>query len=249
MWSFSDDERLKYDKLLLATGGKPRSLGIPGITLPGSFLLRSRADAQRIRDAAEEAGRAVVIGAGFIGLEVAASLRKRGIEVTVVAPEPVPLPVFGERIGKRIQRLHAGKAVQFQLGKSPAEIVGSGMGNNATVREVALSDGTPAACRHCCSRCRHNSGRRAFGGHRADSQRRRAGQRGASNRGGGCFCCRQYSLSTGPPNWRADQGRALDRSGETGPARGTGYDGRGRLAGEFLAIDRAVLKFFGNPHF
>jgi NADPH-dependent 2,4-dienoyl-CoA reductase/sulfur reductase-like enzyme/nitrite reductase/ring-hydroxylating ferredoxin subunit len=138
---FSDDESLKYDKLLLATGGKPRLLGIPGITIPGSFLLRSRADALRIREAAEEAGRAVVIGASFIGLEVAASLRKRGIEVTVIAPEPVPLPVFGERIGKRIQRLHAEKGVQFQLGKTPAEIIGSEKGGNDAVREVVLSDG------------------------------------------------------------------------------------------------------------
>lgn len=77
-------ERLGYGKLLLATGARPRRLDVPGADLPSVFSLRTLADAARLREAARSASRAVVVGAGFIGCEVAASLRHLGLDVTLV---------------------------------------------------------------------------------------------------------------------------------------------------------------------
>jgi len=79
------------DAVLIATGSLPRRLAAPGAELPGVFTLRSWSDCDAIVAAAEGAARALVVGASFIGMETAASLRQRGLEVTVVAPEQAPL--------------------------------------------------------------------------------------------------------------------------------------------------------------
>ncbi|MGQ9632223.1 MAG: FAD-dependent oxidoreductase [bacterium] len=139
--TFESGNQLKYDRLLLATGGIPRRLNIPGANLEGCLSLRSLADAEAIISAVEGAEKAVIVGASFIGMEVAASLRERGLEVHVVAPEQAPMAnVFGERVGRRLQRLHEEKGVRFHLGNTPKEIAGE-----KKVREVALSDGSHIA--------------------------------------------------------------------------------------------------------
>jgi NADPH-dependent 2,4-dienoyl-CoA reductase/sulfur reductase-like enzyme/nitrite reductase/ring-hydroxylating ferredoxin subunit len=136
--TLEDGKEIEYDRALLATGGVPRTLDVPGADLDGCFLLRSRRDAEAIVAAVEEAGRAVILGAGFIGMEVAASLREREMEVHVCAPEDVPMErVFGERVGRWLQHLHEEHGVRFHLGTTADEIHGDGR-----VEEVRLSDGT-----------------------------------------------------------------------------------------------------------
>jgi nitrite reductase/ring-hydroxylating ferredoxin subunit len=105
--TFADGNTMKADRILLAPGGTPRTLNLPGADKPGCFHLRSRKDAEAILAALEQAKTVVVVGASFIGLEVACSLRTRKIDVHVVAPEALPLAaVFGERIGRRIKKTH-----------------------------------------------------------------------------------------------------------------------------------------------
>jgi NADPH-dependent 2,4-dienoyl-CoA reductase/sulfur reductase-like enzyme/nitrite reductase/ring-hydroxylating ferredoxin subunit len=140
--TFEGGDTLQADAILLATGGVPRKLSIPGADLDGVFLLRSRADSEALSAAVEEAagkaGKAVILGASFIGLEVASAFRTRGLEVHVAAPEQVPLAVvFGEEIGRRIRQRHEENGVHFHLGRTAREIRGSGR-----ARQVLLDDGT-----------------------------------------------------------------------------------------------------------
>jgi NADPH-dependent 2,4-dienoyl-CoA reductase/sulfur reductase-like enzyme/nitrite reductase/ring-hydroxylating ferredoxin subunit len=112
-----------FDRLLLALGADPVRLDIPGATLPHVHVLRTLAQSRAIIAAAERARRAVVVGASFIGLETAASLRHRGLEVQVVAPEERPLErIMGPELGTFIQRLHESKGVSFHLQRRPARI-------------------------------------------------------------------------------------------------------------------------------
>jgi NADPH-dependent 2,4-dienoyl-CoA reductase/sulfur reductase-like enzyme/nitrite reductase/ring-hydroxylating ferredoxin subunit len=109
-------ETLGYDRLLLATGAAPNRPDLPGLDASRVHVLRTQADADALIAAAQGAKTATIIGASFIGLEVAAALRKRGLEVHVVAPEAVPFSgKLGPDLGAFIQRMHEREGVVFHL--------------------------------------------------------------------------------------------------------------------------------------
>ena len=120
-------ERLLYDKLLVATGGSNRRVPIPGIGLDGIYGLRTVADSERIRAEIAPGRKAVVVGMGFIGSEVAASLRQSGVEVTVVDRNTVPLRrVLGAEIGRVIEGIHRDHGTQLILKDTVAAFEGVG---------------------------------------------------------------------------------------------------------------------------
>jgi NADPH-dependent 2,4-dienoyl-CoA reductase/sulfur reductase-like enzyme/nitrite reductase/ring-hydroxylating ferredoxin subunit len=113
----------EYGALVLATGAQPNRLSLPGADLPHVFTLRTLADSRAIIARAGAAKRVVVIGSSFVGLEVAASLRARGLEVHVVAPEKVPLGrVLGDAVGALVKKAHEDHGVTFHLEKTPTAI-------------------------------------------------------------------------------------------------------------------------------
>ena len=129
-----DGSERSFGALLLATGADPVHLPIPGADGKQVMYLRSFADSRAIVERAKNAKHVVVAGASFIGLEVAASLRARGIGVDVVAPDSVPLErVMGVEVGTFVRSLHEEKGVKFHLGQTVKSVDG---------RTVALSDGT-----------------------------------------------------------------------------------------------------------
>jgi NADPH-dependent 2,4-dienoyl-CoA reductase/sulfur reductase-like enzyme/nitrite reductase/ring-hydroxylating ferredoxin subunit len=118
-----DGDQLQYDALLLATGAEPVRLSLPGGDLPHVRYLRTLADSRALIAASKNAKRAVVIGSSFIGLEVAASLRARNVEVHVVGPDAVPLGrILGEYLGGFIRSYHESHGVKFHLGHKPDRI-------------------------------------------------------------------------------------------------------------------------------
>lgn len=133
----SDGTVLGYDKLVIATGLMPRR--IPAFPdLDGIRVLRSYDESLALRKHAASAHRAVVVGAGFIGCEVAASLRGMGVEVVLVEPQPAPLAlVLGEQIGELVARLHRAEGVDVRTGVGVAEVRGQD-----DVDTVVLTDGT-----------------------------------------------------------------------------------------------------------
>ncbi len=117
---------LAYDALLLATGGRKRRLRVPGSELEGVFDLRTLADAEGLRALARPGRRVALVGMGFIGSEVAASLRSLGVEVAAVEYFPVPLyRVLGEEVGRVIAEVHREKGVELVLGEAVTAFEGS----------------------------------------------------------------------------------------------------------------------------
>lgn len=138
---FADGETRSYDELLLATGGMPRSLEIPGTEFDHVFLLRNMDDANAIVDAAAEAEKAVVIGSSFIGMEVAAALTSRQIEVSVASTDRIPFEkILGARVGQFFMDMHRDNGVEFHL-KSGVERIEE----RDTGYAVILSDGAELA--------------------------------------------------------------------------------------------------------
>ena len=115
--TFDNGETVEYDAALVATGGTPRRLDVPGGDLRGVLLLRSWADAKRLKKRAGDARTVVIVGSSFIGMEAASSLVGEGTEVVVVGREAVPFEtVLGERVGRVFQQAAEDKGVSFRLG-------------------------------------------------------------------------------------------------------------------------------------
>lgn len=138
--TLEDGTTLGYDELVIATGLVPRR--IPTIPdLDGIRVLRTFDESLALREHASAAQRAVIIGAGFIGCEVAASLRSLGVDVVLVEPQPTPLAaVLGEQIGELVARLHRAEGVDVRLGVGVAQVRG-----DTHVEAVVLTDGTELA--------------------------------------------------------------------------------------------------------
>jgi 3-phenylpropionate/trans-cinnamate dioxygenase ferredoxin reductase component len=127
---------IRFDRLLVATGGHNRRLAVPGVDLEGVIDLRTREDADRIRVEAAEGRAAVIVGAGFIGMEVAASLRALGLEVDVVEMLEAPLiQSLGARVGRVLESIHRDHGVRFHFGQSVGAFEGAGR------VEAVLTDG------------------------------------------------------------------------------------------------------------
>jgi 3-phenylpropionate/trans-cinnamate dioxygenase ferredoxin reductase component len=120
-------ERVMYDRLLVATGGRNRTLTVPGAQLRGVFQLRTVEDCDRIRAVIQRGGRAVVMGFGFIGSEVSASLRQLGVEVVAIENSRVPLArVLGDEVGQVLAAIHREKGVDLITEDSVAAFEGDG---------------------------------------------------------------------------------------------------------------------------
>jgi apoptosis-inducing factor 3 len=134
----ADGGRLGFGALLLATGAIPVRLPIPGSDLPHVHYLRSLADSRALIAKAAVSRHAVVVGASFIGLEVAASLRARGLDVAVVAPEARPMErILGPEVGDFVRQVHQEHGVEFHLGTTPAAIDAAGVSLNNGKRLAA----------------------------------------------------------------------------------------------------------------
>ena len=135
-------EHMPYGRLLLTVGAEPRRLPVPGADLDGVFSLRSLADSDALRAGFATASNVVVIGAGWIGAEAAASARQSGCEVTMIEQAKVPLErVLGSEVGAIYRDIHADHGVRFMGGTGVAALEGSG-----TVERVRLADGTQIDC-------------------------------------------------------------------------------------------------------
>ena len=137
-----DGERLRYDRLLLATGAEPRRLSVPGAELDGIHYLRTVGDSDALRGRLDGGGSVVVVGGGWIGAEVAASARQRGLEVTIVEPQSVPLErVLGPEVGAVYRDIHAEHGVEVLSGTGVEGFEGA-----QAVERVRTSDGRKLDC-------------------------------------------------------------------------------------------------------
>lgn len=134
---FTDGTTLAYDQALIATGGEPRALEVPGAELDNVFVLRSLDQARAINQAARKGGHALVVGDSFIGLECASALRSLGMEVIVLARHGVPFEKqFGTQVGEAVRRLHEQNGVRYRSDSQLQAIVGQ-----QQVEAVQLSNG------------------------------------------------------------------------------------------------------------
>lgn len=140
--ALASGQQLEYQKLLLATGGTNRQLRIPGAELPGIYSLRTAADCDAIKREAVAGRRATVVGMGFIGCEVAASLAQLGVQVTAVYPGTNPLErVLGTQVGALIGAMHRANGVRLLAGGKVAAFEGT-----ERLEAVVLADGERVAC-------------------------------------------------------------------------------------------------------
>ena len=140
--TLSSNEKLSYDFLVAATGLRSRKMDFQNLVESGRFSLRTYDDAKRIRSSVATGKHVVILGAGFIGLELAATLRKLGCSVDVVAMETTPLaPIIGELFGKEIQKRHEAKGVHFHMNNSVKDLIG-----DSFVTGVILGDGKSLVC-------------------------------------------------------------------------------------------------------
>lgn len=140
--TLADGEILRWERLLLATGSEPRRLPIPGADLPGVHVLRTLDDSDRLRDVIAAGGRLVVIGAGWIGAEAAASARAGGMEVTVVEQQSVPLQAaLGVEVGGMYAALHRDNGVELLAESGVEAIEGDGR-----AERVRLAGGRVVDC-------------------------------------------------------------------------------------------------------
>jgi 3-phenylpropionate/trans-cinnamate dioxygenase ferredoxin reductase subunit len=140
--TLDDGERLGYDALLIATGAEPRRLPIPGADLDGVLYLRTVGDSDALRERLDRGGAMVVVGAGWIGAEVAASARQRGLEVTVLDPLTVPLErVLGREMGAVYRDIHTDHGVRMLMGTGVEAIEGA-----TSAERVRTSDGREIDC-------------------------------------------------------------------------------------------------------
>jgi 3-phenylpropionate/trans-cinnamate dioxygenase ferredoxin reductase component len=136
------DDELGFQKLIIATGARPRTLNIPGSTLQNLFYLRSLNDSKTIRTAAEKVKHAVVIGGGFIGMEVAAVLAQKGIEVTMILNDDrVFKKLFSAEMSRFFESYYAARGVRLIKSMSVTEFRGDGAVNSAV-----LGDGQNIRC-------------------------------------------------------------------------------------------------------
>ncbi len=140
--TLEDGSRLAFDRLLLTTGAEPRQLSLPGAELEGVYYLRTLADCEAIRRRLDAGGHVAVIGAGWIGSEVAASARQKGCEVTVIDPLELPnVRIFGREIGELYRDVHTRHGVELLLGEGVEAFEG-----DAVVRRVRTSSGKSVEC-------------------------------------------------------------------------------------------------------
>jgi 3-phenylpropionate/trans-cinnamate dioxygenase ferredoxin reductase subunit len=137
--TLDDGSTIAFDTAVLATGSRPRVLDVPGADLDGVFMLRTLDDSVRLREALSHKGDVVLVGAGWIGLEVAAAAREAGNTVTVVEPQETPLfGALGRQLGEVFQALHEEHGVTFRFGDGATAIEGQ----DGKVTGVTTKDGT-----------------------------------------------------------------------------------------------------------
>lgn len=134
----AEGDSISADAILVATGGVPRTLDVPGAELAGILTLRSWEDSRRIREALHTTERIVIVGAGLLGMEAAASLASDELLITIVATEAIPLErAFGREVGQALQRLHEEQGIRFRTGQAVRAFLGE-----TQVRAVELEDGS-----------------------------------------------------------------------------------------------------------
>jgi 3-phenylpropionate/trans-cinnamate dioxygenase ferredoxin reductase component len=136
------ERTIAFDRLLVTTGAEPRRLQIPGAELDGIYYLRSLGDSERIRAGLDDGGRVAVVGAGWIGSEVAASARQRGLEVTLIDPLALPNErIFGQEIGEFYRDAHSQHGVKLMLGEGVESFEGEG-----AISGVRTASGNTVEC-------------------------------------------------------------------------------------------------------